>query len=142
MTATVYNVERPYSTQVTDAGEALISRYAWGDDYHQVIGKRLDALLDWMHETSPERFEARAYVDLDPYDVISFPPGVARRLSNVTYDEPDREHLLMFVIGGNSPQAEFTPAAMRRCEQHAAGKAKTPVRRPKARSGRAARAPT
>jgi mannose-6-phosphate isomerase-like protein (cupin superfamily) len=65
--------------------------------------------------------EAMEYVDLDPYDVISFPPGVARRFMNVTYDEPDREHLLMFVIGGNSPQAEFTSAAMRRCEEHAAG---------------------
>src|SRR3954447_3418361 len=61
--------------------------------------------------------EAMEYVDLDPYDVISFPPGVARRFMNVTYDEPDREHLLMFIIGGNSPQAEFTPLAMQRCEE-------------------------
>jgi hypothetical protein len=60
--------------------------------------------------------EAIEYVDLDPYDVISFPPGVARRFMNVTYDEPANEHLLMFVIGGNQPQAEFTPAAMQRCE--------------------------
>jgi hypothetical protein len=58
-------------------------------------------------------------VDLDPYDVISFPVGVARRFMNVTYDEPDREHLLMFIIGGNQPQAEFTPAAMQRCEAFA-----------------------
>jgi hypothetical protein len=56
-------------------------------------------------------------VDLDPYDVISFPTGVARRFMNVTYDEPNREHLLMFIIGGNQPQAEFTPLAMQRCEQ-------------------------
>jgi mannose-6-phosphate isomerase-like protein (cupin superfamily) len=56
-------------------------------------------------------------VDLGPYDVISFPVGVARRFMNVTYDEPGREHLLMFIIGGNQPRAEFTPAAMRRCEQ-------------------------
>jgi mannose-6-phosphate isomerase-like protein (cupin superfamily) len=60
--------------------------------------------------------EAKEHVDLDPYDVISFPPGVARRFMNITYDEPNREHLLMFVIGGNQPQAEFTPDAMRRCE--------------------------
>ncbi len=65
--------------------------------------------------------EAMQYVDLDPYDVISFPVGVARRFMNVTYDEPDREHLLMFIIGGNQPQAEFTPAAMQRCEAYAAG---------------------
>jgi hypothetical protein len=64
--------------------------------------------------------EAMEHVDLDPYDVISFPVGVARRFMNVTYDEPDKEHLLMFIIGGDQPQAEFTPAAMRRCEAFAA----------------------
>jgi len=58
---------------------------------------------------------AKLHVDLKPYDVISFPPGVARRFMNVTKGEPDTEHLLMFVIGGNQPQAEFTPAAMQRC---------------------------
>jgi mannose-6-phosphate isomerase-like protein (cupin superfamily) len=63
------------------------------------------------------------HVDLDPYDVISFPTGVARRFMNVTYDEPGREHLLMFIIGGNQPQAEFTPDAMRRCEEFARGRA-------------------
>ena len=74
--------------------------------------------------------QAMEYVDLDPYDVISFPPGVARRFMNVTYGEPDKEHLLMFVIGGNSPQAEFTPAAMQRCERFAAGETKAAVRAP------------
>ena len=63
--------------------------------------------------------DAMEYVDLDPYDVISFPVGVARRFMNVTYDEPGKEHLLMFIIGGNQPQAEFTPAAMQRCEAFA-----------------------
>jgi mannose-6-phosphate isomerase-like protein (cupin superfamily) len=62
---------------------------------------------------------AKEHVDLAPYDVISFPVGVARRFMNVTYEEPGREHLLMFIIGGNQPQAEFTPAAMQRCEQYA-----------------------
>jgi len=59
------------------------------------------------------------HVDLDPYDVISFPVGVARRFMNVTYDEPGKEHLLMFIIGGDQPQAEFTPAAIERCEAFA-----------------------
>jgi uncharacterized RmlC-like cupin family protein len=67
--------------------------------------------------------DALEYVDLDPHDVISFPTGVARRFMNVTYDEPNREHLLMFIIGGNQPQAEFTPAAMQRCEASAQGQA-------------------
>ena len=48
--ATVYNVERPHSTEVTDSKEARVSRYAWGDDYHEVIGERTNALLTWMRE--------------------------------------------------------------------------------------------
>src|SRR3954466_7240501 len=73
--------------------------------------------------------DAMQHVDLDPYDVISFPVGVARRFINVTYDEPGKEHLLMFIIGGNSPQAEFTPAAMQRCEAYARERAARPARR-------------
>jgi len=73
--------------------------------------------------------DATEYVDLDPYDVISFPVGVARRFMNVTYDEPGKEHLLMFIIGGNQPQAEFTPAAMQRCEAFARERAARPARR-------------
>ena len=73
---------------------------------------------------------AMEYVDLNPLDVISFPVGVARRFMNVTYDEPGKEHILMFIIGGNQPQAEFTPAAMRRCEEFS----KAPSRRKQSRA--------
>ena len=68
----------------------------------------------WRCEWNEGR--SKQHVDLNPYDVISFPVGVARRFMNVTYDEPAKEHLLMFIIGGNEPQAEFTPLAMQRCE--------------------------
>ena len=37
VTATNYNTDRPYSTESRDAGRAHIARYAWGDDYHEVI---------------------------------------------------------------------------------------------------------
>ena len=50
-------------------------------------------------------------VDLGPLDVVSFPPGIARRFLNVTEGEPDTEHILLFIIGGDSPQAEFTEQA-------------------------------
>jgi mannose-6-phosphate isomerase-like protein (cupin superfamily) len=73
--------------------------------------------------------EAMESVDLDQYDVISFPVGVARRFMNVTYDEPGKEHLLIFIIGGDQPQAEFTPAALQRCEACAAKKSVRPKRR-------------
>ena len=64
--ATVYNVDRPYSTECADPARALIARYAWGDDYHDVVGRRLDALLAWMRDTSREPFDARRYVDTGP----------------------------------------------------------------------------
>ena len=66
VTATVYNTDRPYSTECKEPGRAHIARYAWGDDYHDVIQGRLDALLAWMRAGSPESFEARAYVDTGP----------------------------------------------------------------------------
>src|SRR6059036_3261579 len=42
VTATNYNTSRPHSTEIADRGRAHIARYAWGDDYHDVIGARLD----------------------------------------------------------------------------------------------------
>ena len=62
---TVYNTDRPYSTEVVDQGAALIARYAWGDDYHDVIQQRMSVLVDWMRAHGPA-FEARAYVDTGP----------------------------------------------------------------------------
>jgi hypothetical protein len=52
------------------------------------------------------------YVDLGPLDVVSFPPGVARRFENITQGDPNQESILMFVIGGDGPRAEFTDQAM------------------------------
>ena len=63
---TVYNVDRPYSNQEREPGRAAIARYAWGDDYHVVIERRLRGLQDWLRERSGDGFEARAYVDTGP----------------------------------------------------------------------------
>jgi mannose-6-phosphate isomerase-like protein (cupin superfamily) len=86
--------------------------------------------------------EAKEHVDLGPLDVISFPVGVARRFMNVTYDEPDREHILMFIIGGDQPQAEFTPLAMQRCEEWRKEKSTSAQERPRQKASPAkARSP-
>ena len=66
VTATVYNTNHPYSTESADPGRAQIARYAWGDDYHAVVGNRLETLLSWMREIADDAFEARAYVDTGP----------------------------------------------------------------------------
>ncbi|MDX3906174.1 MAG: cupin domain-containing protein [Pigmentiphaga sp.] len=60
----------------------------------------------WEVDGKVESFE------LGPRDVISFPAGVQRRFENITHEEPDSKHWLLFVIAGNAPQAEFSPQAM------------------------------
>ena len=52
------------------------------------------------------------YYEVEPLDVVSFPAGVQRQFENITFDEPDEEHIMMVIIGGNAPQAEFSPEAM------------------------------
>lgn len=61
-------------------------------------------------ESAPGQVE---FVDLKPYDVVSFPPGVPRRFENVTPGDPESESLLLFVIGGDGPKAEFTDGALK-----------------------------
>jgi epoxyqueuosine reductase len=67
-----YNAAFPTSTEARGQLEAnsglraWISRYAWGDDYHHVLGERLKALIEHLHAEFPEPFEARAYVDTGP----------------------------------------------------------------------------
>jgi epoxyqueuosine reductase len=65
VTATLYNTNRPYSADLPP-DVARISRYAWGDDYHDVVKRRLDALLEWMRAESAEPFAACGYVDTGP----------------------------------------------------------------------------
>ncbi|MFN7913782.1 MAG: tRNA epoxyqueuosine(34) reductase QueG [Vicinamibacterales bacterium] len=64
--ATLYNTDRPFSIDATDRAQAHIARYAWGDDYHQVLMRRMDRLIAWMHEVYPPTFEAAPYVDTGP----------------------------------------------------------------------------
>ena len=64
--ALIYNTPRPYSNESADPGIAAIARYAWGDDYHVVIGQKLDELMRCLGEAAGDGFEARAYVDTGP----------------------------------------------------------------------------
>ena len=42
-----------------------VSRYAWGDDYHEVVGSKLRTLLAWIKERIPEA-EGKICVDIQP----------------------------------------------------------------------------
>jgi epoxyqueuosine reductase len=48
-----------------DPAHGKISRYAWGDDYHEVVGAKLKALLVWIKEQWPEA-EGKTCVDIQP----------------------------------------------------------------------------
>ena len=57
------------------------------------------------------------HVDLKPLDLISFPAGAIRRFMNVTQGPRNRDSILMFVIGGDAPNAEFSKEAMAELER-------------------------
>ncbi len=76
-----YNTDYPYSadappgsipTSPISAGpndaspRGWISRYAWGNDYHEIISKKLAALVAEMRAQFAEPFDARFYVDTGP----------------------------------------------------------------------------
>lgn len=67
-----YNSAHPYSTEFSaaesreDSPRGWISRYAWGTDYHETIGAKLEALVNAMRAEFPEPFDAKWYVDTGP----------------------------------------------------------------------------
>ena len=67
-----YNSAHPYSTEFSaaesedDSPRGWISRYAWGTDYHETIGAKLEALVNAMRAEFTEPFDAKWYVDTGP----------------------------------------------------------------------------
>ena len=68
------NYNTAFPTSLQDAGQSSlpsgpqgwISRYAWGDDYHSVLGAKLHSLIRELRGEHSEPFDARAYVDTGP----------------------------------------------------------------------------
>jgi epoxyqueuosine reductase len=65
MLGTIYNTDRPRSIDNRSPGQAVISRYAWGDDYHDLLTQRMERVVRSIEATSGP-FEHRAYVDTGP----------------------------------------------------------------------------
>ena len=48
-----------------NSGIGKVSRYAWGDDYHDVMKEKLQSLLSWIREQEP-RADGKICVDIQP----------------------------------------------------------------------------
>jgi epoxyqueuosine reductase len=57
-----YNTAKPLTSY--DRMRAWISRYAWGEDYHEILKNKLERLARWIQDQSPTR--TRTYVDTGP----------------------------------------------------------------------------
>lgn len=66
-----YNTAHPRTFAAPQAApdespRGWISRYAWGDDYHDILREKLNSLVEAMRAQFAEPFDARAYVDTGP----------------------------------------------------------------------------
>ena len=61
-----YNTDHPYSTELSDKKKGWISRYAWGDDYHDCVKEKLEVLMDHISSLYPRDVVCRVYVDTGP----------------------------------------------------------------------------
>ncbi len=65
--ALCYLSEQPEEEQKEGSPRGRISRYAWGDDYHDIIKSKLQQFSDWLreyaHDEIGETLEARLFID-------------------------------------------------------------------------------
>jgi len=62
----LYNGPEPYSTHLDSNELAWVSRYAWGDDYHEVMRSGLARLAERLQELVGHPFEWKICVDTAP----------------------------------------------------------------------------
>ncbi len=60
-----YTIDTPKAL-AEDPSRGQISRYAWGDDYHDVIRERLLELVDFIRTTGETQLKSRVFVDSGP----------------------------------------------------------------------------
>jgi epoxyqueuosine reductase len=49
----------------SDPGTGKVSRYAWGDDYHEIVASKLHTLLGWIEDQVPDA-AGKVCVDIQP----------------------------------------------------------------------------
>jgi epoxyqueuosine reductase len=61
-----YYTPFPRGPAPSGAPRGWISRYAWGDDYHDLLEGRLGSLLTWIRDNVSETVQGKVYVDTGP----------------------------------------------------------------------------
>ncbi|MEX2263214.1 MAG: tRNA epoxyqueuosine(34) reductase QueG [Bryobacteraceae bacterium] len=62
----LYSSPEPYSTEFSDDDRAWISRYAWGEDYHDVLRLGLERLAARIRDSVDKPFDWKICVDTAP----------------------------------------------------------------------------
>jgi len=62
----IHNYYQPASSLQNDPGVGRIARYAWGDDYHDVLRERLGQLFFWLEEAVGGSLGGRVFTDSAP----------------------------------------------------------------------------
>jgi mannose-6-phosphate isomerase-like protein (cupin superfamily) len=70
----------------------------------------LGGIWRFTWESGPAHTE---FVDLGPFDTISFPPGVPRRFENLSPTPGDTQGLLLAIVEGDAPISEAMPGVMK-----------------------------
>ncbi len=106
-----YDTPHPYSTEAP-AEQGWISRYAWGDDYHDVMKALLDRLVERLREDAGA-FESRTYVDTGPIVERAYAAaaGIGAWGKNTCLLHP--EHGSWFFLGEIVTDLELEPDAPR-----------------------------
>jgi mannose-6-phosphate isomerase-like protein (cupin superfamily) len=73
----------------------------------------------FIWESSPAHEE---FIDLDPYDTVSFPPGVPRRFENLIPAPSLDDGLMLAIVAGDAPISEAMPGVKQMLMEIATGK--------------------
>ena len=78
----------PPEALAQDPGRGQISRYAWGDDYHELIRERLLELVTFIKQTAESELRTRVCVDTAPIIEREYAQKAGHRMDRQKY-KPD-----------------------------------------------------